>query len=89
MIFRASHLALDARFFNGAKKEIEMLKKLNGKVVSVACGAFVLPGAVFAAVPENVSTGLTTAATDAGAVAGLALLIVIGIAAFKYMRRGV
>lgn len=42
-----------------------------------------------AAVPEDVSTALADAKTDAVAVAGLALVIIIGIAAIKYMRRAV
>lgn len=66
-----------------------MFKKINGKVAAVWTAAAVLPGSVMAAVPTGVSDGLTDAATDAAAVAGLALLIVIGIAAFKYMRRGI
>lgn len=43
----------------------------------------------FAAVPTEVTTALTDAKTDSLAVAGLALVIVIAIAAFKYMRKGV
>ena len=43
----------------------------------------------FAAVPEAVTTALTYAKTDALAVASLALIIIIAIAAFKYMRKGV
>lgn len=42
-----------------------------------------------AAVPANVSTALTEGMTDASAVAALGLIIVVAIAVFKYMRRGV
>lgn len=47
------------------------------------------PASAFAAVPANVSTALGEALTDATTVAGLALIIVVGIAAFRYMRRAV
>ena len=43
----------------------------------------------YAAVPANVTTALTDGLTDATAVASLGLVIVVGIAVFKYMRRGV
>lgn len=46
-------------------------------------------GSAFAAVPTEVSTAMTDAKADSATIAGLALAIVIGIAAFKYMRRGV
>jgi hypothetical protein len=46
-------------------------------------------GSVFAAVPADVTTALTDAKTDALAVAALALVIVISIAAFKFMKRAV
>lgn len=60
-----------------------MFKKL------AAGGAALVPFSVFAAVPTEVTTALTDAKTDALVVAGLALVVVIAIAAFKYMRRGV
>lgn len=41
----------------------------------------------FAAVPADVTTALTNAATDGAAVATLVLLVVIAIAAVKYLRR--
>lgn len=44
-------------------------------------------GSVFAAVPTEVSTALTDAATDVVSVGGLALIAIVGAAAFKYMRR--
>lgn len=50
---------------------------------------FAAPLASFAAVDTGISTALTGGATDAAAVAGLALLIVIGVAVVKYMRRAV
>lgn len=55
----------------------------------VALPLVALSGGAFAAVPENVSTALGTAATDAGTVAGLALLVVVAIYGFRAMRRGI
>lgn len=55
----------------------------------VALALFASPLAAFAAVPTNVSTALSDGLTDATAVAALGLIIVVGIAVFKYMRRGV
>lgn len=46
-------------------------------------------GTAMADVPTSVTTALSDAATDSATVAGLALAIVIAIAAFKYMRRAV
>lgn len=46
-------------------------------------------GSAFAAVPVEVSTALTDAKDDSLVVAGLALVIIIAIAAFKFMRRAV
>lgn len=60
-----------------------MLKKIGSAVVALA------PLSAFAAVPTEVSTALTDAKADALTVAGLALVVVIAIASFKYMRRGV
>lgn len=60
-----------------------MFKKAAGLVVAVA------PLSSFAAVPANVSTALSDGLTDASAVAALGLIIVVAIAVFKYMRRGV
>lgn len=45
-------------------------------------------GSALAAVPTDVATALAEAKTDSLAVAGLGLIIIVGIAAFKYMRRG-
>lgn len=46
-------------------------------------------GSAQAAVPASVTTALTDAAADSVTVAGLALAIIVGIAAFKYMRRAI
>lgn len=51
--------------------------------------AALLSGGAFAAVPEAVSDAIEAAATDAGTVAGLALLVVVAIYGFRAMRRGI
>lgn len=55
----------------------------------VATSAAVIGSAAHAAIPANVQTALDTGLTDASAVAALGLIIVVAIAVFKYMRRGV
>lgn len=57
------------------------------KTAAAALSAFAINS--YAAVPANVSTALSDGLTDASAVAALGLIIVVAIAVFKYMRRGV
>ncbi|WP_236176020.1 major capsid protein [Pseudomonas pseudonitroreducens] len=38
-------------------------------------------------VPPAVNTAITDAGTDAGTIGGLVLVVLVGIASFKYMRR--
>lgn len=52
-----------------------------------AAGSTVVAGSAFAAVPEGVTTAITTAGSDAAVIGGAVLVVLIGIAAFKYMRR--
>ncbi|MBN8764053.1 MAG: hypothetical protein BGP20_07030 [Thiobacillus sp. 63-78] len=66
-----------------------MLKKVAGKIVSGFAAATATMGTAFAEVPTEVSTALTDAKADSLTVAGLALVIIIAIAAFKFMRRAV
>lgn len=46
-------------------------------------------GSAFAAVPADVTSAMSEGKTDALTVGGLALVIIIAIAAIKYMRRAV
>lgn len=57
------------------------------KTAAAALSAFAINS--YAAIPANVQTALDTGLTDASAVAALGLIIVVAIAVFKYMRRGV
>jgi hypothetical protein len=47
-----------------------------------------LAGSVLAAVPTEVTTALDTMQDDALTVAGLVLVAIIAVAAFKFMRKG-
>lgn len=57
------------------------------KIIGVSSLFLSLIGGAQAAVPASVTTALGDAATDSATVAGLALAVVVGIAAFRYMRR--
>lgn len=60
-----------------------MLKKISAFVAS--CGLAATNA--FAAVPTEVTTAITEAGTDAKTVAGAVLVVVVGLLAFRYMRR--
>lgn len=64
-------------------------KKYGRKAAATGTGLVVMTGNAMAAVPAEVTTALGDAKTDTLAVAGLSLVIIIAVAAFKYMRRGV
>lgn len=54
----------------------------------IAIGAaLALPVAAFAAVPADVTTAITGAGTDAAVVGAAVLVVLVGIAAFKWLRR--
>lgn len=59
------------------------------KIAAIGTGLAVSAGQAFAAVPTEVSTALGDAKTDGVAVAGLVLVAVIAMYAFKLMRRGI
>lgn len=46
-----------------------------------------LPAVSFAAVPAAVTTAITDAGTDSATVAGAVLVVIVGIFAFKLLRR--
>jgi hypothetical protein len=60
------------------------MQKLKGLF---AVGSTVVAGSAFAAVPTGVTEAITEAGTDAAVIGGGVLVVLIGIAAFKYMRR--
>lgn len=71
----------------------KLASKVGRKVAqykSEVFGSLGLAGtAAHAAVPTELETAMTAGATDAAAVAVLGLLIVVGVAVVKYMKRGV
>lgn len=52
-----------------------------------AASAALVAGSAFAEVPASATTAITGAGTDAATIGGLVLVVIIGIAAFKYLRR--
>lgn len=60
------------------------MKKIKALFVA---GSVVVASAVQAAVPADVTTAIETAGTDAATIGGAVLVVIVGIAAFKYMRR--
>jgi hypothetical protein len=65
------------------------MKNLKKKLAAAAVGGSVVVGNAMAAVPPEVTTAMSEGKADALTVCGLGLVIIIAIAAFKYMRRGV
>lgn len=55
---------------------------------ALSIGMSMAAAQAFAAVPTNVSTAITDGGVDAATVAGLVLVAVVGIFAFKLMRKG-
>lgn len=53
-----------------------------------AASLAVVAAASQAAVPENVSTAITTGATDGATVAGLVIVAIVGIWVFGLIRKG-
>lgn len=60
------------------------MKQLKALFVA---GSALVAGSAFAAVPTEVTTAMTEAGTDAAIIGGAVLVVIVGIAAFKYMRR--
>lgn len=62
------------------------MKKKLAALVALSAG---VAGSAIAAVPPEVTAAISDGKTDTLAVAGGALVIIIAVAVFKYMRRGV
>ncbi|MDD2546603.1 MAG: major capsid protein [Burkholderiaceae bacterium] len=62
---------------------------VRNAAASVVALPLLLAGQAHAALPEGVSTALDSAKGDAAMVGGLVLVIIIGIAAFKFIRRAI
>lgn len=86
-MFKRAFDAIGNAYEYAKEKVHNVIDNATGKVVAVGTGLAVTTGQAFAAVPADVTTAMTDAKTDSLAVAALALIIVISIAAFKYMKR--
>jgi len=60
---------------------------MKNLIKGLGASSIALSGGAMAAVPVGVTTSLTDAATDSVTVAGLVLAVIVGVMAFKYMRR--
>ncbi len=73
------------------KQQLEALRRLAArsalKGATVGGGLVVAQGMAHAAVDAAVNTGLTTAATDVGAIAALVTLVVLAIKVGKWINR--
>lgn len=58
-----------------------------GAKVSAATAAFGLMASAHAAVPAAVNTAITDAGTDASTIGGAVLVVIVGIFAFKWLRK--
>lgn len=64
-------------------------KKYGQKLAAGAVVLFASAGSAMAAVDTGVTTALGDAKADTATIGGLALIVIIGIAALKYCRRAV
>lgn len=64
-----------------------MFKSARARVAAAGTSILLAAGAASAAVPAEVTTSMADAKTDSFAIATMALVIVIGLAGFRYMRR--
>jgi len=65
-----------------------MTKFVKTRLALVPAAVLASAGSAFAAVPAEVTTALTDMKADAVEVAGLVLVAIIAVTAFKFMRRG-
>lgn len=63
--------------------------RARNAVAAVGAGATLLAGQAYAAVPADVTSALGDAKIDAATVGGLVLVVIIGIAAFKFIRKAI
>ena len=63
-------------------------KSISARLALVPAAALAAAGAAHAEVPADVTAALGTMKDDALVVAGLVLVAIIAVAAFKFMRKG-
>lgn len=66
---------------------MQFLKKRFSPFAAVAVVSFGAVGNVYAEVPAAVSTAINGAGADAAVVGGLVLVVLVGIMAFKWIRK--
>lgn len=66
-----------------------MFSNLKNRGALLAAPLVLGAGSTMAAVPEDVSTALAGAKTDAVAVAALVIVIIVAVYAFKAMRKAI
>lgn len=64
------------------------MNKITARLALVPAAVLASAGSAFAAVPADVSTALTDMKADALTVAGLVIVALIAVMAFKFMRKG-
>lgn len=73
--------------FSGISMKVRM-KNIRTLGASALGSLALIGNSVYAAVPVEVTTELATMKTDALTVAGLVLVAIIAVVAFKFMRKG-
>lgn len=65
-----------------------MFQNVKTRLALIPAATLAVAAPVFAAVPTEVTTALGDMKADAMTVAGLVLVAIIAVAAFKFMRKG-
>ena len=60
----------------------------KAKIAALAASGYGLIGSAMAAVPADVTTALSTMQDDALTVAGVVLVAIVAVFAFKFLRKG-
>lgn len=68
-------------------KSMNVVRKYGRKTGAAVAIALTASAPVFAAIDEGISTALSDAKADVLTIGGLALVVIVAAAAFKYMRR--
>lgn len=63
------------------------MKNMKKMQLALATGSVLAAGSSFADVPASVTTAITTAGTDAATLGAAVLVVLVGIYAFKLLRK--
>ena len=64
-----------------------MNKSLKLRLAAISAGSLAMVSNAFAAVPATVSTAISDAGTDGATVGAAVLVVIVGIYAFKLLRK--